>query len=379
MMNLPFSLVAVSLFTSGYVAIFSVALTANIFIIFLVLKKPVMRTTITYFFANMAAANLLVAVFIIPQALRYLFAVDAWFPGMLGQVSCRLLHYTDAISTTASILSLIAISLDQVNVILFPIRRAVMIRYTKFISLVIWLLSMVFTSPYLAMFGVKTVSGQQHRCVYLVLNHVVMELHVSLIFVFLYGFPLVFMATLYALMGRKLWFRTIPGNIHSIHRRAVEKTKRRTIRLLIALIATYALCWLPAHVLGMCTVFEPNVTRNLAPHWSLLIAFIAHANCAFNPCIQIVLDRRFRAEFFKLRNCGRNIKQWCICKKGKVENNREAKTDVLRFKTLESVIERIAKGRGRLYDLSPTKNDTQLRPFSPVQLSYYSEVVETEN
>lgn len=108
-MNLPFSLVAVSLFTSGYVAIFSVALTANIFIIFLVLKKPVMRTTITYFFANMAAANLLVAVFIIPQALRYLFAVDAWFPGMLGQVSCRLLHYTDAISTTASILSLIAI------------------------------------------------------------------------------------------------------------------------------------------------------------------------------------------------------------------------------------------------------------------------------
>ena len=338
-----------------------------------------MRTTITYFFANMAAANLLVAVFVIPQALRYLFAADAWFPGMLGQVSCRLLHYTEAISTTASILSLIAISLDQVNVILFPIRRAVMIRYTKFISLVIWLLSMIFTSPYLAMFGVKTVSGQQHRCVYLVLNHVVMELHVSLIFVFLYGFPLVFMATLYALMGRKLWFRTIPGNIHSIHRRAAEKTKRRTIHLLIALIATYALCWLPAHVLGMCTVFKPNVTRNLAPHWSLLIAFIAHANCAFNPCIQIVLDRRFRAEFFKLRNFGRNIKQWCICKKGKVENNREAKTDVLRFKTLESVIERIAKGRGRLYDLSPTKNDTQLRPFSPVQLSYFSEVVETEN
>ncbi|XP_022791461.1 orexin receptor type 2-like [Stylophora pistillata] len=327
----------------------------------------------------MAAANLLVAVFIIPHAVRYLFAADVWFPGMLGQVSCRLIHYIDAISTSASILGLITISLNQAYTILFPIKRVAMIRNTKFISLVIWLSSVIFTSPYLAMFGVKKMSGQRHRCVYVVLDHVILKLHVSFIFVFLYGFPLVFMATLYALMGRKLWFRRIPGNIYSIHRHAAAEAKRNGTRMLIVVIAIYALSWLPPHVLNMCRVFEPNVTRNLASHWSLLIAFIAHANCALNPCIQMALNRKFRAEFLKLWNTWRNMQQWCIRKKEEVENNREAKTCMGGFKALENALESLARGRGRLYDLSPAKRDGRPRSFSPIQLSYYKKAVGTES
>ena len=377
-MNLPFNLVTVSVLTTAYGFIFSLALSANIVLIFIVLKRPTMRTTINYLFANMAAANLLVAVFIIPYAVRYLFAADLWFPGMVGQISCRLIHFAYAVSIMASILSFTAISLDQFYAILFPMKRVVVIRNIRFITLVIWISSVIFMSPYLAMFGVRKISGQ-HQCVYMVLNRIIMEIHFSFIFVFLYAFPLVLMATLYALIARKLWFRIIPGNIHSIHRQAAETSKRRVIRMLIIVIATFAVCWLPVHVFHMCAAFEPHVTRNMASHWSLLIVFIAHANSALNPCLQLSLNRKFRAEFLKLWAFWRNLCLWCFRKKGEADSYREPQISVHRFEAMENIKERIAKRRGRLYELSAVTKDWRTCPISLVQFSYYNKAVETES
>lgn len=103
-MNLPFHIAAVSVLTAAYIVIFPVALSANIFLIFIIFKRSTMKTTINYLFANMAAANLLVAVFIMPYAVRSLFAADAWFGGVLGQISCRLLHSELDCDFTGSVL-----------------------------------------------------------------------------------------------------------------------------------------------------------------------------------------------------------------------------------------------------------------------------------
>lgn len=379
-MNFPFNVATVSVLTAAYIIIFPVALSANILLIFIVLKIPSMKTTINYLFANMAAANLLVAIFIMPFSVRYLFAADAWFGGMVGQISCRFVHFSYAISITGSILSLIVISLDQFYAILFPMKRIVVIRSTRVITMVIWISSVIFMSPYLGMFGVREIAGQ-NQCVYVVLDRIIMEIHFSFMFVFLYAIPLGLMGTLYVLIGRKLWFRTIPGNIHSIHRQAAELSKRRVIRMLIIVIATFALCWLPVHVFHMCAAFEPQLTRNMAPYWSMLIVFIGHANSALNPCLEIALNRKFRGEFFKLWSTWKKVWLWCFRKKGEGRRSRDSQSrlNMHRFESVENIMERLAKRRGRLYDLRAQTKTCNSCPISLVQFSYHNKAVEIES
>ena len=374
MSNLPFNVAAVSVLTAAYIVIFPVALSANIFIIFITFKRPTMKTTINYLFVNMAAANLLVTVFIMPYAVRYLFAADTWLGGVLGQISCRLVHFAYAISIAGSILSLIAISLDQFYAILFPMKRIVVIRNTRFITRAIWISSVIFMTPYLALYGIREMAGQQ-QCVYIVLDRIIMEIHFSFMFVFLYAFPLILMGTLYILIGRKLWFRTIPGNIHSIHRQAAELSKRRVIRMLIIIIATFALCWLPVHVFHMCAAFKPLLTRNLASHWSLLIVFIGHANSALNPCLEIALNRKFRGEFIKLLTaCRTFFSMWRFRKRSERRGFRDSQINMPRMESVQNIKDRIAMRRGRLYDLSNQGQTLYSCPISLVQFSYYNNV-----
>ena len=370
-MNLPFNNVAVSVLTTAYIVIFLVALSTNILLIFVVFKRPTMKTIINYLFTNMAAANLLVAVFIIPYAVRHLFVADTWFGGMLGEISCRLVHFVYAISITGSILSLISISLDQFYTILFPMKRVVVIRNTRIITMAIWISSLTFMAPYVAMYGIREMAGQT-ECVYIVVDQIIMEIHFSFVFVFLYAFPLVLMGTLYIIIGRKLWFRTIPGNIHSIHRQAAELSKRRVIRMLIIVIATFALCWLPVHVFHMCAAFQPHLTRNMASYWSLLIVFIGHANSALNPCLQIALNRKFRGEFFKLLITCRKCSMCCFRKKSERRGHRASQRNMRRIESVENIKDRIAMWRGRLYDLS--NQGQNLNAISLVQFSYHNNV-----
>lgn len=377
-MNLPFNFATVSILTAAYIVVFTVALSANILLIFIILKRPTMKTTLNYLFANMAAANLLVAVFVMPYAVRYLFATDTWFGGVVGQISCRFINFVFAISIAVSVLSLSAISLDQFYAILFPMKRIAVIRNTRFITMFIWISSVIIMSPYLALFGIRELE-RQYQCVYMVLDSTIMEIHFSFMFVFFYAVPLVIMGTLYVLIARKLWFRTIPNNIHSISRQATEQSKRRVTRMLIIVIATFALCWLPVHVLHMCGAFAPQLTRNMAFHWSILITLIANAHSALNPCLEIALNRKFRGEFFKLLpTCG-NFSVWSFRKRNERRRSSHSRINMHTFESFENMIERIAKRRGRLYDLSAYTQTLDSCPISLVQYSYHNNEMEIDS
>ena len=380
-MNLPFHVASTSVLTSAYIITFPVALGANILLIYIVLKKPTMQTTTNYLFTNLAAVNLLVAVFIIPYAVRNLYVGDAWFEGALGEISCRLVHFACGISIAGSILSLTSISLDQFYAILFPMKRIVVIRNIRIMTAGMWITSAVLMSPYLAMFGVKETTSQ-HECIYVVRNRIIMDIHASFMFVFLYAFPLVLIATMYSLIGRKLWFRTVPGNIHSIHRQAAELSKRRVIRMLVVVTATFALCWLPFHVFHMCAAFEPHVTKSRPSHWWLIILFFAHANSAVNPCLEIVLNRNFRAESFKLWTAWRTFWMQNCSRTSREEHSSQRDSGInkmSKFKSVENLVERIARKRGRLYDLNGKNDSFQSSPISLVQFTYFNNAADTEN
>ena len=381
-MDLPFNTATVSLLTAAYIIIFLVALCANILLVYIVFKRPSLKTSINYLFTNIAVFNLLVAVFIMPFSVKHLFVANAWFNGLLGQISCRFIYFLYGISITGFVLTLIGISLNQFYAILFPTKNIALIRNTRLLICMIWILSVVLMSPYLAMYGVKEIS-RQHQCIYVVANRVIIEIHFSCLFVSLYAFPLSLLTLLYIFIGRKLWFRTLPGNIHSIHRQAVEMSKRRVIRMLIVVIGTFGSCWLPVHVFYMYMTFETDRNVSLDSDWSLLIMFFAHSNNAVNPCLILALNRKFRTELIKL--CTTNRTPWMRCLRRTSHEESGCQTDtrftkVRKFQAVENLAEGIARKRGRLYDLNLWTNACNSQsPVSLVQFTYCEDAPETEN
>lgn len=135
-------------------------------------------------------------------------------------------------------------------------------------------------------------------------------------FVVLYLIPLAIIAWLYILIGRRLWSREIPGVTTAHQKRQNESSKRKVLRMLIIVVVTFALCWLPTHIMHLMGYFFTEKYKALLAfrHVEISFYFLSHANSAINPCLYIFLNQRFNHEF-------KNILRCCFCRPLKEDIN----------------------------------------------------------
>lgn len=119
------------------------------------------------------------------------------------------------------------------------------------------------------------------------------------LFVFLYVIPLVLVVIFYSALLRELW-----RGKHLHHNRTVAcKENQAVLRMIVTVIVTFAVCWLPLHVTVFIVLFTKDelVQRcGLSPVLIFIGWFMGHVNCALNPIIYFIYNENFRSEFFKL-------------------------------------------------------------------------------
>ena len=281
------------------------SLSGNTIIIFIVFTRPFMRSVTNCLIANMAAADLLMTFSAMPYSVAYTYIASRWFGGIMGMITCKLLHFAIALSIAASILTLTVIALDRFFAVAYPFKRVSAIRNIPTTNMLIWLVSVICMSPYLYCYKSDLLEDNNYHCFVLweplADSFTASRIYFSFIFIALYLVPLLIICIFYSIISFKLWARRIPGNPTEVILRNVEISKRRTIKMLIIIVVVFALCWLPAHLMHFFIFFEDKTFSNL----SLLIIFgISHANSAINPYLYIVLNRNFRRAFLKvLRSC----------------------------------------------------------------------------
>ena len=68
-----------------------VAFTGNGFLIYIVWKKPEVRSLTSFMFVNMAIADLLVTLVVMPWSISIIYTDGLWIiPGVFGKVMCKL-------------------------------------------------------------------------------------------------------------------------------------------------------------------------------------------------------------------------------------------------------------------------------------------------
>ena len=72
-----------------------VAFAGNGFLIYIVWKKPEVRSLTSFMFVNMAIADLLVTLVVMPWSISLIYTDGLWMiPGVFGKVMCKGVVYT---------------------------------------------------------------------------------------------------------------------------------------------------------------------------------------------------------------------------------------------------------------------------------------------
>uniref|UniRef100_A0A5K3FUM5 G_PROTEIN_RECEP_F1_2 domain-containing protein n=1 Tax=Mesocestoides corti TaxID=53468 RepID=A0A5K3FUM5_MESCO len=125
----------------------------------------------------------------------------------------------------------------------------------------------------------------------------------------MYILPLIILFATYVPITVKLWS---DRGLGEVTRAQVEgiKSKRRVVKMLIAVMVIFAICWLP-YQLFFLTLHAPIDQGNP----SLPVIFIccyglAMSNSMYNPIIYCIMNRRFRDGFLNAIGCCPFVKHY---------------------------------------------------------------------
>jgi len=324
--------------TFAYCLLLTVSLAGNSFIGILVYKTKSMRKTINFMIVNMAMSDLLFPIFALPLILAELYS-DTWLiRGVPGEALCKLVYFLQNISTAVSVQSMVFITVDRFGAVVFPLRSPLITSKLCLIFIpATWIVASAVFTPYL--FALKLVENRGDLTCALLWKEAFGESSSKVHFVlavsavFLY-FPFVLMLILYCIIIIKLRTEKLPGEQSLKAEKQHTKRHRNALKMAVAIVVGFALCWIPLSVFNVLYLFVWNTSTGLPcsiMHYYFIASFIARANSAVNPCICFTFSGNYRRGLKSLFNCS-----------GGLKNSRKSHTELYSIKSKDRLVHKTA-------------------------------------
>ncbi|XP_018376361.1 PREDICTED: uncharacterized protein LOC108769720 [Trachymyrmex cornetzi] len=312
-----------------------VGVIANILVIIVVCKYHLKSVT-NYFVINLSMADLLVATICMPMTISQEISMS-WNH---SEFLCKLTSYLQSVGVTASIYTIMAMSIDRY----LAIRNPMILRYIcshKNIILVIvsiWLASMAF---FITIYGAMRLQDPMTEVINKALDLMASEnfthnsispippgfnmciedfmslgirrdIFGSIHFVFSIAIPCFVVLLAYSMIGFTLWSKKPPfdyDNRESASSRQSSKLRherKRVALILLFLAILFALCWMPYNIAKFLIdldVIGPSTSTNNTLKYFL---FLGHANSALNPVVYCWMTRGLRQKLVKILCCVSN-------------------------------------------------------------------------
>lgn len=191
-----------------------------------------------------------------------------------GETLCHLVNFSLMVSVYVSTYTLTSIAIDRHRVVLKPLSQRMSKRMAVALLVFIWVLAVLLSLP----FGIYTrvedfpmvlrgvdghtaalTSVRRCRTAYPPPDPSRFEQYLTAATIMLqYFVPLTLIGVAYGRIVQSLWSRTHVGAVTANQQMSQARAKRKSIKLLIAVVVVFALCWLPLNLYHLLTDFHPD-------------------------------------------------------------------------------------------------------------------------
>ncbi|KAM9852315.1 chemerin-like receptor 1 [Aulostomus maculatus] len=265
-----------------YCLIFIVGTVGNGLVIYVTGFK-MKRTVNSVWFLNLALADFLFTAFLI----FYIVTTSQAHEWKFGPVMCKLNTFVTGINMFASILLLMAISLDRclsIWVVVWAHNQRT-VRKAQLICVVIWVTAMVCSTPHAIFRNVQVNMGKTY-CSYSASKSQLWSLG---IFRFVIGFVLPFLVIFVSYVA-----------ISVLAKRRQRTRKARSHRIIVSIVLAFFFCWIPYHVVNFIESSTTNPEhRNIILALGPLAVSLAFMNSCLNPILYVFMCAEFQKKLKK--------------------------------------------------------------------------------
>lgn len=307
-------------FGAAYTIIFIVGIFGNALVCYAVIRNRAMQTVTNLFITNLALSDILLCVFAVPFTPLYTF-LGRW---VFGGPLCHIMPYAQGCSVYISTLTLTSIAIDRFFVIIYPFKPRMKIKTCICLIVFIWVFSLSVTFPYGYYMAL-----QDLFCAEKWPSDQIRKAFGAVTTIMQFVVPFIVMAFCYTCVSIKLndRLKSRPGSKNSKKEDAERERKRRTNRMLIAMVAIFGLSWLPLNLINICSDFY-----SFTEDWKyyMVFFFIAHfiamSSTCYNPFLYAWLNENFRKEFMQILPCLGAL----VTKRSKRAMNQSERTGMFR-------------------------------------------------
>ncbi|XP_076390131.1 pyrokinin-1 receptor isoform X2 [Megachile rotundata] len=312
-----------------YAVIFFTGLVGNVSTCVVIARNKSMHTATNYYLFSLAVSDLLLLISGLPPEMYYIWS---HFPYVFGEPFCIIQSFAAETSANATVLTITAFTVERYVAICHPFISHTMSKLSRAVKFVIaiWLTALFLAVPQAIQFGVtydhsKNGSAimDSARCsIKWVLIAHAFEISTILFF----AVPMTIITVLYILIAiklrrsRLLTASTVKRNHlpaglnHCESGRAKGSAQRNVIRMLIAVVVAFFICWAPFHAQRLLAVYAQNTNGEPEDVVVIVYTILTYVSGVFyylsttvNPLLYNIMSNKFREAFKSMlsNHCGR--------------------------------------------------------------------------
>ncbi|PBC34776.1 Neuropeptides capa receptor [Apis cerana cerana] len=301
-----------------YVSIFVTGIIGNISTCIVIARNKSMHTATNYYLFSLAVSDLLLLASGLPAEI---YMVWCKYPYVFGEGFCILRGLAAETSTNASVLTITAFTVERYLAICHPFLSQTMSKLTRAVKLilVVWLVALSFALPQALQFGL--VQHKAHpEVVMCTVKRILLQHSFELSTFLFFVVPMSLITVLYALIGLKLrksnmMKRSRGREMGGSCRHQTGRSSRRVLKMLVAVVIAFFICWAPFHVQRLIAIYGTNSEDHISSNseWIeflyLLMTYISgvfyYISTTINPILYNIMSNKFRVAFMETlsRSC----------------------------------------------------------------------------
>ncbi|XP_038059840.1 galanin receptor 2b-like [Patiria miniata] len=280
-----------------YTIIACLGIAGNFIVIFALIRVPSLRNCTSYFIIHLAATDLITSIWVIP--FHMLSVTPHVAEGVGGELICRLFisKYPLWVTIFASVYSMVCVTMERFFAVVYPLKYKVLYTTSRIIPMMVscWLVGAV--SNWFFFYNYDSVSGKGCQFVPWP-SHATTGVIGVYIFAVVYFIPITTMLFAHWKMIKSLKHQAAILDGKASRGGADKKqawqlqVAQDLSRMLLVVVVTYAVCWLPNQVLFLAfNLGAPVSFASLPFHLSVILAL---CNSCINPFIYTLKNKQFR-------------------------------------------------------------------------------------